>query len=142
MNKKLNGILTLLLVLIVQLSFAQQKTVTGTVTDDTGLPLPGVNVLVENTNRGTQTDFDGNYSIQVQQGEVLVFSFLGMTTSRITVQEASQINAVLTASEAQLDEVVVTALGIERKPRELSYSVSSLGDDEITQTRAVNVATA
>src|SRR5690606_29183212 len=142
MNKKLNGILTLLLVLIVQLSFAQQKTVTGTVTDDTGLPLPGVNVLVENTNRGTQTDFDGNYSIQVSQGEVLVFSFLGMTTSRITVQQANTIDAVLTASEAQLDEVIVTALGIERNPRELSYSVAALDTEDITQTKAVNVATA
>src|SRR5690606_19811907 len=108
------------------ISFAQQKTVTGTVTDDTGLPLPGVNVLVENTNRGTQTDFDGNYSIQVSQGEVLVFSFLGMTTNRITVQQANRIDAVLTASEAQLDEVIVTALGIERNPRELSYSVAAL----------------
>lgn len=142
MNKKLNVILTLLLALIVQLSFAQQKTVTGTVTDEQGLPLPGVNVLVEDTNRGTQTDFDGNYSLQVSQGEVLVFSFLGMTTARITVQEPSTIDVVLEGSEAQLDEVIVTALGIERNPRELSYSVAALDTEDITQTRAVNVATA
>lgn len=135
-------ILTFLLMLVVQISFAQDRTITGTVTDDQGIPLPGVNINVENTNRGTQTDFDGNYSIKASQGDVLVFSFIGMKTARYTVQNFNTIDAVLTMDEAQLDEVIVTALGIERKPRELSYSVSSLNNEDLTQTRAVNVATA
>ncbi len=109
MKKSLNGILTLFLVLVVQLTFAQQQfTVTGTVTDDSGLPLPGVNVIVENTNRGTQTDFDGNYSIDVSTGEMLLFTYVGYTNGRITVGTSNQINVTLEEDAAQLDEVVVT----------------------------------
>lgn len=70
--------------LMVQISFAQQKTVTGTVTDGAGMPLAGVNVIVQDTNRGTQTDFDGAYSISVAQGEELVFSYLGFDTEVVT----------------------------------------------------------
>ena len=74
MKTKLNGILTLLLALVVQVSFAQSKTVSGTVTDSDGLPLPGVNIVVDGTVNGTQTDFDGNYSISASNGQVLVFT--------------------------------------------------------------------
>ncbi len=63
MRTKLNGILTLLLAFVVHLTFAQEKTISGMVTDQDGLPLPGVNIVVEGTTNGTQTDFDGNYSI-------------------------------------------------------------------------------
>ncbi|MFT6935405.1 MAG: hypothetical protein ACJAUQ_001800, partial [Maribacter sp.] len=63
MKTKLNGLLTLFLALVVQISFAQEKTVSGMVTDQDGLPLPGVNIVVEGTTNGTQTDFDGNYAI-------------------------------------------------------------------------------
>ncbi|MEQ8419798.1 MAG: carboxypeptidase-like regulatory domain-containing protein, partial [Arenibacter algicola] len=77
MKTKLSGILTLFLALIVQLSFAQEKTISGTVTDQDGLPLPGVNILVEGTTTGTQTDFDGLYSIDASVGQVLVFSYIG-----------------------------------------------------------------
>jgi TonB-linked SusC/RagA family outer membrane protein len=143
MKTKLNGILTLLLALVVQMTFAQTQTVTGTVTDDTGLPLPGVNVLVKGTTRGVQTDFDGEFAIEARDGEVLVFSYLGMRTVEFTIRNAGLgIEIILEPDAAQLQEVVVTALGIERNPRELSYSVSSLDNEEITKTRAVNVATA
>ena len=75
MEKRLNGILTLFLAFVVQLTFAQDKTVTGTISDDAGLPLPGVNVIVQGTNNGAQTDFDGNYSINTASGQVLVLSY-------------------------------------------------------------------
>jgi len=64
MRTKFSGILTLILAFVVQLTFAQEQTISGTVTDDAGLPLPGVNVLIEGTSTGTQTDFDGNYTIE------------------------------------------------------------------------------
>ncbi|HLT48822.1 MAG TPA: carboxypeptidase-like regulatory domain-containing protein, partial [Aequorivita sp.] len=68
MKTKFSGILTLLLVLIVQLAFAQEKTISGTVADDTGLPLPGVNIIIKGTSTGTQSDFDGNYTIDAAVG--------------------------------------------------------------------------
>ena len=71
-----NGILTLLIVLVAQFSFAQVKTISGTVTDQVGLPLPGVNILVNGTTNGTQTDFDGNYSISASTGQVLIFTYI------------------------------------------------------------------
>ena len=74
MKTKFNGILTLLLALVVQISFAQDKTVSGTVTEDSG-PLPGVSILVKGTNKGTETDFDGKYSIKAKTGDVLVFRY-------------------------------------------------------------------
>ena len=82
MRTKLNGLLTLLLALVVHISFAQQKTVSGTVTDQGGLPLPGVNIVVEGTTTGTQTDFDGNYSIMAAQGETLLFTYIGQKAVR------------------------------------------------------------
>ena len=80
MKLKFNGFLALLLVLIAQVTFAQDIAVTGTVTDQAGLPIPGVNVLVKGTSNGTQTDFDGNFKLTASQGQVLVFTFLGMKT--------------------------------------------------------------
>lgn len=142
MKTKFSSILTLLLAFVVQITFAQEKTITGTVTDGDGLPLPGVNVLIKGTSTGTQTDFDGNYAIDASVGDVLVFSFVGLETAEYTVGSADRIDVTMSPSASQLEEVVVTALGIERKPRELSYSVSSLDNDQLTETRTTNAATA
>ena len=84
MKTKFSGILTLLLAFVVHLTFAQDKTVTGNVSDATG-PLPGVNIIKQGTSTGTQTDFDGNYSIASAVGDVLVFCLVGYTTQQITV---------------------------------------------------------
>ncbi len=116
MKRKLSGILTLLLVLVVQITFAQQmKTITGTVTDGEGLPLPGVNVLVKNTSRGTQTDFNGEYSINAQLGEVVVFSYVGFETAEYPVGEIDNIDVTLTVDAAELEEVVVVGYGTATK---------------------------
>ena len=77
MKTKLNGFLTLLLAFVVQISFAQNKSVSGVVSDQSGTPLPGATVLVKGTNNGTTTDFDGNYTIQAAGEDILVFSFIG-----------------------------------------------------------------
>lgn len=82
MKKTLRGLLTLFMVLAVQILFAQERTITGTVIDEEGLPLPGVNVIEKGTSNGVQTDFDGNYSIEVEEGDVIVFSYVGFSAKR------------------------------------------------------------
>ena len=70
---------SLLGVLMVQFGFAQQKTITGNITDETGNALPGATILIENTQRGVTSDFDGNYSVEASENEVLIFSYVGYT---------------------------------------------------------------
>ena len=113
MRTKFNGILTLLLALIVQISFAQERTISGTVSDESG-PLPGVTILKKGTTQGTETDFDGNYSIQAKTGDILVFSFVGMKTTERTVGASNQINIVL-ETDNLLEEVVVVGYGTTTK---------------------------
>ncbi len=129
MKTKLSGILTLLLAFVVQFTFAQEKTVTGMVTDETG-PLPGVSIVIKGTTAGTETDFDGNYAIKTNTGDVLVFSFIGMTTQEKIVSAANVLNIVLVADNI-LEEVVVTAFGIKRNPKKLGYAVSKVQTDDI-----------
>lgn len=93
---------------------AQEKVVTGSVSDGTD-PLPGVSVLIKGTAKGTETDFDGKYSIEAKQGDVLVFSFLGMKTVERTIGSSSVINVLLTEDANVLDEVVVVAYGTTTK---------------------------
>ncbi|MBD3626718.1 SusC/RagA family TonB-linked outer membrane protein [Cyclobacterium sp.] len=118
------------------------QTVSGKVTDQTdGLPLPGVSVLIKGTSTGTATDVDGNYSLNVPGAEtVLVFSFLGFQTVEETVGNRSTINISLAEDAAELSEVVVTALGIERNVRALQYSITEVGGEEFTQARENNIA--
>lgn len=138
MKTKITGLLTLLLALVVQVTFAQEQLVTGTVTDNSGLPLPGVNVLVKGTTRGVQTDFDGNYSIEVAQGEVLVFSYLGMQTTELTVGMNTEWDVILEPDAAQLEEVVVTALGIKREKKSLGYATQEVDGSEVSDVPTAN----
>ena len=115
MKTKLNGILTLLLALVVQVSFAQSKTVSGTVTDSDGLPLPGVNIVVDGTTNGTQTDFDGNYSISASNGQVLVFTYIGQKEARVTVGAADTYNVQMEEDE-DMDDYYDETLGRADEP--------------------------
>ena len=133
MRTKLNGILTLLLALVVQVSLAQEKTVSGTVTDPSGLPLPGVNIVVQGTTNGTQTDFDGNYSIQASAGQALVFTYLGMSPETRTVGAGNTVNVQMTEDAQALEEVVVTAQGIRREKKALGYAVATVGNEDIEE---------
>jgi len=130
MKKRLSLILTLLLALVVQVTFAQQKQVTGTVTDEGGMPLPGVNVLVKDTDRGTQTDFDGNYSLSAETGETLVFSFLGFETAEVTVGASSTYNVSLGEDAAILDEVIVVGYGTPSTVKETA-SASVVSSEQL-----------
>jgi TonB-linked SusC/RagA family outer membrane protein len=128
MKTKFNVILTLLLVFVVQISFAQEKKVSGTVSDSEGLPLPGATVIVSGTNSGVSTDFDGNYSIIASTGDVLVFSYVGYTTQRMKIGENSMINVVLSA-DTSLDEVVVVAFGTKTRDELTSAVTVVTGED-------------
>ena len=109
------------------------QTITGNITDETGSPLPGVSVVVTGQNRGATSDFDGNYSIAAQEGDVLRFSYIGMQSQDITVGSDSVIDVVLQEDTQQLDEVVVTALGIKKEKRSVGYSVQEIGDEELVR---------
>eukprot|EP01029_Cantina_marsupialis_P011622 TRINITY_DN258_c0_g1_i2.p1 TRINITY_DN258_c0_g1~~TRINITY_DN258_c0_g1_i2.p1 ORF type:complete len:1052 (-),score=196.35 TRINITY_DN258_c0_g1_i2:33536-36691(-) len=115
------------------LTVATQKVVTGTVTEESGMTLPGVSIIVKGTTQGTVTDIDGKFEISANETDVLVFSFVGMTTQEITVGSETVINVVLAADALQVDEVVVTALGIKREKKALGYAVQDVKADELTQ---------
>ncbi|WMI66094.1 SusC/RagA family TonB-linked outer membrane protein [Aestuariibaculum sp. YM273] len=138
MKTKFSGILTLLLAFVVQLTFAQEKTISGTVSDNYGLPLPGATVLVKGTMTGTSSDFDGNYSIQASQGSTLVFSFVGYGSKEVVVGASSTINVTLEEDAAALEEVVVTAFGQARQARSLGYAATKVTSEELTEVATAN----
>lgn len=138
MKTKFSGILTLLLAFVVQLTFAQEKTISGTVSDGSGLPLPGATVLIKGTTTGTSSDFDGYYSITASQGSTLVFSFVGYATKEVTVGAANTINVVLEEDAAALEEVVVTAFGQVRQKKSLGYAATRVTSEEITEVATSN----
>ena len=137
MKQKFAWMLTPLLVFFISISFAQEKTVTGTVTDQAGLPLPGVSVVVVGTTSGTQTDFDGNYAIEVGQGQSLRFSYVGQKTENRNVGSSSIINVQMEEDAQALEEVVVIAYGSQTKQK-LVQSVSTVGEDDIRDIPAVS----
>ncbi|MUU78926.1 SusC/RagA family TonB-linked outer membrane protein [Winogradskyella endarachnes] len=115
MKLKLTWLLTLLMAFVMQFSFAQEKTVTGTVTTASdGLPLPGASVIVKGTSKGQQTDFDGKFTIKVNQGDVLVISYVGMTPGEVTIGAGSTYDVALEDASA-LDEVIVVGYGTTTK---------------------------
>jgi len=134
MKKKLFLLVILGLTQILTL-YAQEMTITGTVTDETGMPLLGVNIVVKGTSNGVQTDFDGNYSINAVNGQVLVFSFVGLQTAEYPVSNNSIIDVVLATDAAQLDDVVVTAFGIQRKKNTLPYAAQQIEGEDVNATR-------
>ncbi|MEX0361400.1 MAG: TonB-dependent receptor plug domain-containing protein, partial [Allomuricauda sp.] len=140
MRTKLNGLLTLLLAFVVHVSFAQDKTITGTVTDADGLPLPGVNIVVDGTTTGTQTDFDGLYTISASQGQTLLFTYIGQRDARRVVGASDVIDVQMEEDTQALEEVVVTALGIKREKQALGYAVTEVGSDDLEQRPEGDVA--
>ncbi|WP_373397469.1 SusC/RagA family TonB-linked outer membrane protein [Algoriphagus halophilus] len=132
------GVMTAMLFFTLSLTFAQESRVTGKVIDEKNEPLPGASVLVKGTTRGTVTDIDGSYSIMANSGEILVYSFVGFETVEETVGNSTVINVTLSEGVA-LNEVVVTALGVERETKALGYSVQAVDGDKFTEARETNV---
>ncbi|KAF2516710.1 SusC/RagA family TonB-linked outer membrane protein [Flavobacterium foetidum] len=126
-------------VLMHTLGHAQNKTVKGTITDVSGLPIPGANVIVKGTKQGTSTDFDGKYSISAATGQVLVFSSTGSKTVEKTVGTNSEINVVLADEISQLNEIVVVGYGTQKKS-DVTGSVSTINSEQL-MNRPVSNAT-
>ncbi len=117
------------------------QTISGTVTDESNVPLPGVNILIKGQTQGTATDFDGHYTLNnVDQDAVLVFSFLGFETKTIEVNGKTTINITLTSESSALDEVIVVGASIKRG--DLTGSVSSISAEEISEIPTPNVTQA
>ena len=129
---------SLLGVLMVQFGFAQQKTITGNITDETGNALPGATVLIENTYRGVTSDFDGNYSMEASENEVLIYSYVVYTDKKITIDASNNYNVNLNLDN-KLDEVVVTCLGIKRNKKSLEFSQQTVKGASLTQAKETNI---
>ncbi|GGD74111.1 SusC/RagA family TonB-linked outer membrane protein [Maribacter cobaltidurans] len=115
-----------------------QSTVTGTVTDESGTPLPGANVIEKGTTNGTQTDFDGNFTLNVESGATLVFSYIGFQSQEVAVNGRSTIDVTLAEDAAALDEVVVTGYQVLTK-RETTAAVSIVKAEELAAIPSGNV---
>ncbi|WP_035899936.1 SusC/RagA family TonB-linked outer membrane protein [Leeuwenhoekiella sp. MAR_2009_132] len=139
---KLKLALIALIAMLGQIAFSQTTTITGVVTDENGAPLPGASVVVVGTNNGSQTDFDGNYSITNAPSDgQLVISFVGFFTQTISINNQRTINIQLKEDTAQLDEVVVVGYGTQRK-ESVTGAVSSISADEVTALPVVSFAEA
>ena len=117
MKTNFKKFLTLSFMIMFQWGLAQTS-VSGTVSDSSGVPLPGATVVVAGTSNGVTTDFDGNYSISASEGDVLSVSYVGYVTQNVTIGSSATVNVTLVADNA-LEEVVVTALGITRDKKSL-----------------------
>lgn len=124
-------------------AYAQEQTVEGTVTDaETQEPLPGVNVLVSDTDIGTATGTDGTYSLNVPaEADTLVFSYVGYQVQRVPIDGRSVIDVELAPSVQELQDIVVTAFGVERDTRELGYAVQRVEAEDLSQTDVGNLVT-
>ncbi|WP_035093932.1 carboxypeptidase-like regulatory domain-containing protein, partial [Aquimarina macrocephali] len=137
MNTKIN-LSVILMLIFCTLGFAQEKTVSGKITEDSGIPLPGVNILVKGTSSGAQSDFDGNYSLQVEAGQTLIFSYLGFKTEEKLVGNETTVNMTMYQDATSLDEIVVTALGISRSKKSLGYATQKIESEDISKAKGVN----
>nr|WP_314897804.1 SusC/RagA family TonB-linked outer membrane protein [uncultured Flavobacterium sp.] len=133
-------ILIFMIIFTSQVTLAQVKTVKGSVTDAVGSPLPGASIAVQGESKGTITDFDGNFSIEVQKGKTLIISYLGSETQKVVVGDDSTIKVQLKeAASTVLTEVVVTSLGIKKTRKSLTYSAQELKGEELTRVKDANI---
>ncbi|WP_340066768.1 SusC/RagA family TonB-linked outer membrane protein [Ascidiimonas aurantiaca] len=124
-------VLTILFLFTAVWSYGQ--TITGKVTDQSGVPLPGVSIVVEGTTNGTSTDFDGNFIINARPGDKLIFSFIGLETLTVTLGSESTLSIIMKEDATQLGEVVVTALGIKKEKKSVGYAIQEIGADDLTR---------
>ncbi len=137
MKAKLTSLLLLLLLFPMVSALAAPITVSGTVTDPAGDPLLGVSVIVKGTTTGTTTNIDGEFTIKASEGQVIRFSYIGYASAEVAVT-GSTMNVVLQEEANALDEVVVTALGIKREQKALSYNVQTVSGEAFTANKDAN----
>jgi TonB-linked SusC/RagA family outer membrane protein len=140
MRKKLLLTLTLFMVILGSV-FAQERTITGIVTSaEDRAPLPGVNILVPGTTVGTISDAQGRFTIRVPSGsKSLEFSFIGMTTQTVAIGASNEVNVAMAVSSEMLEEVVVTALGIQKSAKALGYAQQEIGTAQLSAARETNL---
>ena len=127
------------ILILLSSAMSAQETISGTITDENGVPLPGATIVVVETNDGTTTDFDGNYSINASEGQTILLSYVGYETLTLKVSDDSNFDISLKQSGA-LDEIVVTALGISREKKSLGYSVTEVDGDNVNTIKDNNLA--
>ena len=135
--RKLLSLLAVL-VLCTVLAFGQTRYITGTVRDNQGEPIPFTSVSIKGTQKGTTSDANGNFRIEAKTGDVLVFTAVGTQVSETTVG-ADDVVAVTLTKTGDLQEVVVTALGVRRQAKELGYATARVRNSELTQAKTVNL---
>ncbi|UOG75334.1 SusC/RagA family TonB-linked outer membrane protein [Hymenobacter tibetensis] len=123
-------------------AFAQSQSVSGTVTDDQGQPLPGATVVVKGTTNGASTDVQGAYTLNAPSDAVLQVTFIGFLPREVPVEGKTQLNLRLTPDTKQLNEVVVTALGIKREQKALGYATQTIGGEALLEARPNNFSQA
>ncbi|WP_340158368.1 TonB-dependent receptor [uncultured Maribacter sp.] len=132
MNFKLKVFMVAMLLVNIQLFAQDSYSLSGTVTDANNVPIPGANIVVANTTRGTQSDFDGNFTIQVTSGDLLQFSYIGYATQTVAIVSQKTVNVTLQEDASQLDEVVVVGYGTQKKST-LTGSISKVTNETLDQ---------
>lgn len=128
---------------VIHFSMAQQLTITGVVTaQEDGLPIIGASVVEKGTGNGTITNFDGEYSITVNTGAVLEFSYVGMEKQTRTVTTAGKIDIILKSAAIAIEEVVVTAMGVKTEKKKLNFAVQSVDSESLNDSRSANFVNA
>lgn len=136
--RKIASLFTMLL-LFTAFAFGQNRTITGTVTDETGSPVSGASIIVKGTQTGVSADANGNFSILAKTGDILLVTGSEIAKSETKVGAGSTIAISVRGNVTIGTEVVVTALGVQRQPKELGYSVSKIKAAELTQAKSVNL---
>lgn len=134
--------LVLIFMLVVNLINAQNKTITGTVLDETANPLPGASIVIKGTSKGTSTDFDGNYTLQVQREDILIISYIGYVPQEIPVGSQNIINVTLQPDTNVLNEVVVVGFGTQKKENVTGATAFVKMDEVLGDRPIVNAAQA
>ncbi len=132
MNFKLKLFMVVMLLVNIQLFAQDTYDLSGTVTDANNVPIPGANIVVANTTRGTQSDFDGNFTIQVTSGDILRFSYIGYTTETVAIVAQKTVSVTLKEDASQLDEVVVVGYGTQKKST-VTGSISKVTNETLDQ---------
>ena len=138
MRTKTTNFIILLFILAASFVNAQDKVITGSVMDESGLPLPGASIVIKGTQNGTLTDFDGKYTINANVGDVLSFSFVGYSNHEVIIASSTSINVTLNYDNA-LEEVVVTALGRVKKKKSLGFAQQSVEGEDLVRTNEVDI---
>ncbi|MEN0055977.1 MAG: SusC/RagA family TonB-linked outer membrane protein [Mucilaginibacter sp.] len=144
MNKfylRLKTIITVLLFCVAPSILFGQTKISGTVTDENHLPLPGVSVMLKDQKKGTITDVDGHYFITASSGQTLTFTFIGYAPQNVTVADKAVINVSMNGNNKTLNEVVVTALGVKKETRRIGYALQAVNGSDVTMARDPNPIT-